>query len=795
MKKILMFAFLASLFSFGCNKGNDKVLLSVPTESQIFGLASPINLGIEETIIYLEDYFTDVSKVDSVSCNKNLFYEMLQDSSKLKLTVKSDSLPKLSVLNVYASGYKYSLLLKKSSKIKHTFTFDPQGKTYSEVYVKGEMNAWNAASAPLTFDGNVWKIEMVTEPGKYQYKFVVDGEEKSDPSNPDSISNNIGGFNSLVQIGSANDDKTPYIFTKSFTEDSIFLGYENDVKEVVVFFENYELPKKYVKKSRKGICIKIPNLAETFDRSYIRVWAANDYGFSDDIKVPLQKGKVIANASELTRFDYEAAVIYNVFMDRFFDGKADNNRPLNDPNLVLPQADYHGGDIAGLKQVLENGYFDTLGVNTIWISPIVKNVDGAYGQWNDPETKFSAYHGYWPISLTEIDERFGTADEFKNLISTLHDNDKNILVDFVAHHVHENAQIIKDHPDWKTDLYLPDGTLNTEKWDDQRLTTWFDVFLPTLDNRKPEVANVVADSALFWLTEYGIDGFRHDAAKHVSLNFWRTLTYKTKRQFEVANNQKLYQIGETYGSHELVGSYVNSGMLDAQFDFNLYDAIGPTLAVGNSFKNVEMALKKSFKFYGYHHLMGNISGNQDRGRFISYATGTLRFDEDAKAAGWTRDITVGDSTGYAKSAMLFAFNNTVPGIPVIYYGDEIGMPGGNDPDNRRMMRFDDLNENELNLHHTVSKLVKLRRSSMALIFGDFKFLLVEDDVMAYQRTYFDKTAIVVFNNSAEAKYVTIPLSATANNENFEAQFNCCFSISDNNLGFEMEPYSFEIFMN
>jgi len=789
-----MFVFLASLFSFSC-KIEKKTNLNIPTNSEIFGLATSINLDIDETTIYLEDFFTDIAKVDSVSCNKNLSYKMLPDSSKLVLKVKSDSLPKLSVLNVYAEGYKYSLLLKKSSKVKHEFIFDSKGETYDEVFVKGEMNAWNAASSPLIFDGGVWSIEMIAEPGKYQYKFVVDGQEKLDPSNPDSISNNIGGFNSLVQIGDAKDDKIPYVFTSSFSDDIIKIGVENNVKQIVVFFQNHQLPHSYVTKTNKGYSIKIPAQATDFDRSYIRVWTANKWGVSNDIKIPLKNGKIISDASDLTRFDYESAVIYNVFMDRFFDGNSNNNRPINDPSLVLPPADYLGGDIVGLNQVLNNGYFDTLGVNTVWISPIVKNVEGAWGQWNNPKTKFSAYHGYWPISLTEIDDRFGTDGEFKNLIDNLHDKNKNILLDFVAHHVHQSAQIIKDNSSWKTDLYLPDGTLNTEIWDDQRLTTWFDVFLPTLDNRKPEVIDVVTDSALFWLTEYEIDGFRHDAAKHVPLSFWRTLTYKTKRQFELVNNRKLYQIGETYGSHELVGSYVNSGMLDAQFDFNLYDAISPALAIGNSFKNVEAALNKSFKFYGNHHLMGNISGNQDRGRFISYATGTLRFDEDAKAAGWQRDVTVGDTTGYLKSAMLFAFNNTIPGIPVIYYGDEIGMPGGNDPDNRRMMRFDNLNDDEIKLREIVGKLVKIRRNSMPLIFGDFKFLLVEDNLMAYQRTYFDKTVIVVFNNSNETKYVSIPMSDNANNQNIEAQFNCCFSVSDNKLGFEMEPYSFEIFMN
>jgi glycosidase len=317
----------------------------------------------------------------------------------------------------------------------------------------------------------------------------------------------------------------------------------------------------------------------------------------------LEFGKVINNTTTLTRTDYENAVIYNVFVDRFFDGNPDNNRPINNPQLVNPKADFQGGDIAGILQKANEGFFDSLGINTIWISPIVKNVEGAYGHWNNPDTKFSAYHGYWPISLTEIDDRFGTSDDFYKLVENLHNTNKNIILDFVAHHVHEKSKIYQEHKDWTTNLYLPDGSLNTERWDDYRLTTWFDVFLPTLDNSRPEVYNFVSDSAIWWVKTYDIDGFRHDAAKHVPLIFWRTLTYKLKKQIEVPKNKRLYQIGETYGTPELVSSYVNSGMLDAQFDFNLYDAISTALTIGNSFKTVENQLLKSFKYYGWHNLM------------------------------------------------------------------------------------------------------------------------------------------------------------------------------------------------
>ena len=146
--------------------------------------------------------------------------------------------------------------------------------------------------------------------------------------------------------------------------------------------------------------------------------------------------------------------------------------------------------------------------------------------------------------------------------------------------------------------------------------------------------------------------------------------------------------------------------------------------------------------------MGNMTGNQDRVRFISYASGDVKFDEDGKAAGWTRNIQITDSTAFDKLAMLHAFNISIPGIPCIYYGDEIGMPGANDPDNRRMMKFNHLTSREKKLKKTVEKLLKLRQNSMALIYGTTT-INTEGEVLIIKRKYFDDTVISIFNKSGK----------------------------------------------
>jgi glycosidase len=145
----------------------------------------------------------------------------------------------------------------------------------------------------------------------------------------------------------------------------------------------------------------------------------------------------------------------------------------------------------------------------------------------------------------------------------------------------------------------------------------------------------MSDSALVWITEYDFDGFRHDATKHIPMNFTRLLTQKIR----AASEDHVYQIGETYGSDELIASYVGSGKVDAQFNFNLYDAAFEAFTQeGATFDRLRKALESSLTYYGHHHLMGNISGNQDKPRFSSMASGHLSMSEDSKLAGWTREI-------------------------------------------------------------------------------------------------------------------------------------------------------------
>ena len=788
---LLVTAFLVTLLQ-GCSSDDD---IMIPDEPQMLKLAAPILVDNDSTVIELSDYMIAPNQIDSLGIDPSFGAVISPDSLQMVIKPTTRDFPKLSVLKIWVNGFPYSLLLKKSTKLWYRFTFDPGNKKYRRMQIKGQMNEWNSSAGYLFEKDGKWHIDFHLFPGKYQYKLILDGKEISDPANPDSVSNNIGGYNSLLTLGNLNHAGFPVLYTSRADGRKIVIGLKNKADSIFVLWQNWMLDQKFWKIDSSGIVIDVPRKSKEFDRSYIRVFAYNSSGISNDILVPLQRGKVLTDPNKLTRNDHEAMVMYFLMVDRFKNGKTDNDAPLADKEID-PRVNYLGGDLAGITRIIEDGYFSNLGINTLWISPITQNPMVGYVEYPAPHRKFSGYHGYWPITLTTIDTRFGNTDEMHTLVKEAHGKNINVLLDFVSHHVHQEYPVLKDHSDWITQVDLPGKRKNIRLWDEQRLTTWFDIFLPTFDLTKPEVANMVSDSAIFWVKEYNLDGFRHDAAKHVPESYWRMLNNKLNSKVVVPEGRKLYQIGETFGSRELIKSYINPGMLDAQFEFNLFWEAKAAFAMDNSsFRDLNYSLQQSFSYFGEHNLMGNITGNQDMSRFISYAGGALSFNEDDREAGWKRDIQVIDTIGYLKLASLHAFNMTIPGIPVIYYGDEFGMAGAGDPDNRRMMKFDSLNKHEMALKTTTSKLAHLRNSNLALVYGDFTMIRVTDKVYIYMRSYFDKAVIVVFSKEKSPRTIEFELPDRYKESVFTAQFGHKFTAEKGKIMLDIGRNAFEILSN
>ena len=489
-------------------------------------------------------------------------------------------------------------------------------------------------------------------------------------------------------------------------------------------------------------------------RSYLRVFAEDDTYLYNDLMLPMQDGQIINDAALLNRHDQQAQVLYSLMIDRFYNGNESNDWKMNSPE-VLDIVDYQGGDLAGITAKISDGYFDKLGVNTLWISPITQNPWDAWGCYEfkngnkyDPTktyTRFSGYHGYWPIFATELDKRFGTPEEFRTLLDSAHAHEINVVLDYVANHMHINSPTLQAHPDWHTDSILPDGTRNFELWDEARLTTWFDKHIPTLDLERPEVCEQMTDSALYWLANYDLDGFRHDACKHIPEGYWRMLGQKIATRWP---GRPIWMIGETYGSPELIGSYVKTGMLNAQFDFNVYFTTREALMGLKGMDEVLNNELTSLRTYGAHHTMGNISGNHDQIRFASIAGGAIDIHSQGKEEGWTQEVGIGDAEkAYKRSMLLEVINLTLPGVPCIYQGDEYAEVGGNDPDNRHLMRFETLNVEQKNMRAQVAELIHYRRHSMPLLYGDLIVLENTPDEIRYARVYLGHEVIVTINRN------------------------------------------------
>ncbi|MEC8610759.1 MAG: alpha-amylase family glycosyl hydrolase [Bacteroidota bacterium] len=737
--------------------------------TKLFGSSSsfitPITLSVDTTSINLSYFFN--SPIDSITCE--VPHSLTSQSSTLHI-ISNDNTPMLSVLTIWTEGIQYDILLKKSRKQKIEFSFDPKDKSYTNVQLAGQFNDWNPALTPLEFINGQWQTSLFLNPGKYQYQIVLDGEWQLDYDNPNSEPNGSGGVNSVINITNHIEKKPKLEF--NITNDEPKINSRN-AENVFVFWQNQLMSSEEM---------NLPKKAFTETYSYLRAYSFNEHGESNSLLIPLKFGNVITNSQLLSPNDKYTQMIYFMLVDRFNNGNKNNDQPITDKE-VHEKANYFGGDLNGITQKIEEGYFNDLGVNTVWLSPITQNPYYAEVEYPAPHRKYSGYHGYWPISCTFIDSRFGTSQELKTLVEKAHSNNIHVLLDFVSNHVHEKNPLILNNPTWATDFILENGQENIRIWDEQRLTTWFDRFLPTIDLTIPEAAEAMTDSALHMLIEYNLDGFRHDATKHIPTSYWQTLTQKIKTRFP---NKSIYQIGETFGSRELIGSYISSDKLDGQFDFNLYFDSRLVFADDSTgFPLLYNSLMESFEYYSNHSLMGNISGNHDIPRFISYASKALSFFEDEKEAGWTRRVEIIDTIGYNKLKLLSAFNLTIPGVPVIYYGDEIGMVGAGDPDNRRPMIFEGLNKHQEDVKKTVKQLFSLRANNIALTFGEFNLLHLSDNVFVYERVYLNNKAIVMFNKSDKA--ITLPNIQDINS--FKNHFN---SITKNQE-IVLPPYSFDIY--
>jgi len=738
-------------------------LLTGRAFSQVRDLIQPVRLtaGTVDSILISDLFYSD---------NYNLSFEedsiigvVYNPDTKILVLKPSAEFKGIELLKFNLDGVQYVLPVVSEEKFRRTFTFKPSVKP-GKVNLFGSFNGWNREIEPMYDEGNngIYKATVLLEPGRYEYKFFVDGKELFDPANPEKVSNGMGDFNSIVTVKSPDSAKT-YLHKTGFTNDTgnLTFGFaltpltvvknSKEIKintdDVIALLDNTQLPAEAVSvvKNKVNICIDRNQLN---GYKTIRV-AVNKNGSHSNIQTVFIHDGNLVTAED--KGPDQGKIIYSLMIDRFSDGDKSNSIPVVHDSLS-DKANYNGGDFQGIINKLNEGYFDSLGINTIWVSPVVQNTDSAYREYPAPHRWFTGYHGYWPTHPTEVENHFGNMDLLKELIKTAHKKGIKILLDYVAHHVHIEHPFWKEHPEWFGTLDLPGGKKNLRLWDEQRLTTWFEPYMPSFDYVKSkEALEVMTDNAVWWLKETGADGFRHDAVKHVPNEFWRLLTQKLKKEIGIPGNVTVYQIGETFGSYDLISSYVNNGQLSAQFNFNLYDTAVPVFTDDNvSFTALDDQMQKTFAVYGVNHVMGNIMDSHDKVRFMAFADGDVTGTTDPTELGWNNPPKVDDRRSYDKLKVFLTYLTTIPGIPVIYYGDEFGMTGASDPDNRRMMRFgSDLSVWEQHTLLDVRKLISLREKHSALKYGDYLTLKADKNIYAYLRSDFNERILVVLNKGTQ----------------------------------------------
>lgn len=761
-KFIFTFSILTTCLFLSCSSSSN---------NEIRDIIQPIQLiaGITDTFVVSDLFYSEDYDLN-FSTHPKLSFKFEKDSNRLILNANPD-FEGMTLLDFELDGKQYSIPITSRIQTKVLFKFKPP-KKYKKITLFGVFNNWNRENLPMKDDDGdgVYEIELMLDPASYQFKYWADGDEYLDENYP-TVPNGLGGYNSLMTVEKTNkynsflhilemkkdkDNKTSFYFVL----ETNIPNYTLSNKNLIALLNNSKISEDKIKIDGSKFEISFSE-EELKNENYLRV-AVTLNGVTSNIQtIVLKDGEPLGKKNEY--FNWSDAIIYSLLIDRFSDGDKTLNNPVKHDSL-FEIANYMGGDFQGIINKLNEGYFDSLGINVLWLSPVYENPNTAFKESPYPYRYYSGYHGYWPINPRGVEEHFGTMEKLKELIDIAHKHNIKILFDFVANHVHQEHPYYKEHPEWFGTYLLPDGSKNLRLWDTHRLTTWFEPYIPSFDYiGSKEALEQMTDDAIWWFKELNLDGFRQDAVKHVPNEFWRRLTQKLKQEIATPQNKRIYQIGETFGSYELISSYVNNGQLDAQYNFNLFDrAISVFLRPQESFASLDEEMKTTFSVYGYNHLMGNIMDSHDKVRFLAYADGDVSIDggQNTKEIGWTNPPKVDNIESYEKAKLYLAYLVSIPGVPIIYYGTESGISGAEDPDNRRMMKFlDEVNENEKQMYFAVKRLIHLRKNHSALRYGDFYTLQADKNIYAFIRSDINERILIVLNKSKNWQSISLNIPA------------------------------------
>ncbi|MFX3625617.1 MAG: pullulanase [Ectobacillus sp.] len=448
-------------------------------------------------------------------------------------------------------------------------------------------------------------------------------------------------------------------------------------------------------------------------------------------------------------FDWDEAIIYFMLTDRFFDGDQSNNDPFGMNYDKRYSGSYQGGDFEGITAKLD--YLKNLGVNTIWISPIVENIkyNVRYNATDgDKDQPYFAYHGYWANNFEKLNPHFGTMEEFHQLIDEAHERGMKIMVDVVLNHTGYGLKEL-DGSNTNPPLGFPaDEDRSRFKNIVRQGNPGSDEVvgelagLPDVITENPEIRKQIIDWQTSWIekakTAKGntIDYFRVDTVKHVEDATWMA--------FKNALTKKMPEfkmIGEAWGANANDDyGYLNSGMMDSVLDFG-FKYIARDL-VNGKLEEANSALDARNDKIDNTATLGQFLGSHDEDGFL---------------------YTLNGDRGKLKVAA--ALQATAKGQPVIYYGEELGQSGANNYpkyDNRYKFAWDQVEGNDILAHY--QKILNFRGDhSEVFAKGDHSYVggTNRDQFLLFSRTYQDDAVYVGLNVADAAKEVTLSTDAGA----------------------------------
>ena len=484
------------------------------------------------------------------------------------------------------------------------------------------------------------------------------------------------------------------------------------------------------------------------------ITAANDQG---QVRWPFVLGQRSRDPAAHRGFS-SADVIYLIMTDRFAEGAPRNTQPGDDRNA--PRG-WHGGDFAGIEKHLD--YFGELGVTTLWTTPVASN--GAM-----PES----YHGYAATDLYAVDSHFGTLEDYRHLSSALHARGLKLVIDLVPNHIGVQHPWVLDPPaaHWfhgtianhsavgHDFLQLVDPHAPAEAWRD--ITRgWFTDAMPDLNQENPLVSRYLIQNAIWWVETANLDGIRLDTFPYVDRAFWHDFHSVLHAAYP-----QLTTVGEIFHRDPEVTSFFAGGVahggidtgLDTPFDFPLYFTLRDVLCHDKPMTNLSTVLRQD-ALYPHPERLVPFIGNHDTVRFLTEAGGSV-----------------------AKSKLALGLVITLRGTPQIYSGDEIGMDGKEDPDNRHDFpggfRGDTYSAftkagrtaTEEEMFAWTSDLLALRKAHPALQFGVEQDLFADEDVFAFVRSpdaigcpanHSKERFLIVVNKAQRSERVQFPQEETA----------------------------------